>query len=275
MTCQTCGNPHQEHFCPNCGEKRHDPHSLSLKHVVEESLESFTHADHNLLRTVRAVLLQPGKLPAEYVAGRRIRYMKPLGFFLVVNLVFFLLSSTNVFNQPLSSFLTYSPYIEFGTNKTVNHLLTERHETLLTYTPRFNAAMTSSSKGFLVLLIPLYALVFSLIFVTARRTFIEHLLFATYFMAFMLLYMLVVTFLVAMPIQHFMGIQAWVRYGDGLVSFIILFALAIYLFIAFRRFYRTGVVWSLLAAMLSSVTLAVLVFAYRMVLFYKIVYAGH
>jgi Protein of unknown function (DUF3667) len=165
MTCQTCGDPHQENFCPSCGEKRYDPHSLSLKHVAEESLESFTHADHNLLRTIHAVLLRPGELPAEYVAGRRVRYMKPLGFFLLVNLLFFLLTSSNAFNQPLNSFLTYTPYTNFGSKKTIEHVLAEHHETLANYTPRFDAAMVSSSKGFLVLLIPLYALVFSLLFI--------------------------------------------------------------------------------------------------------------
>ncbi|MBO0934265.1 DUF3667 domain-containing protein [Fibrella aquatilis] len=275
MTCQTCGNPHQENFCPSCGEKRYDPHSLSLKHMLEESLETFTHADHNFLRTLHAVLLRPGELPAEYVAGRRIRYMKPLGFFLLINLLFFLLTSSNAFNQPLDSFLNYTPYITFGTNKTVDHRLAERHETLDEFTPRFNTAMASSSKGFLVLLIPLYALVFNLLFIRTRRSFIEHLVFATYFVAFMLLFMLLEKLLIAVPFMALFGQQGWVSYGDRLVTLIGLLSLAIYLFLAFRRFYQTGVVWSLLTATLSSLTLAAIVVAYRMMLFYKIVLTSH
>jgi hypothetical protein len=275
MTCQTCGNPHQQNFCPNCGEKRYDPHSLSLSHVAEEALEGFTHADQNIIRTVRAVLLRPGELPAEYVAGRRMRYMKPLAFFLVVNLVFFLLSVTNVFNQPLSSFLNYTPYTNFGTNEAVAHVLVTHHQTLDAYTPLFNGAMTNSSKGYLVLLIPLYGLLFGLLFITTGRTFIEHLIFATYFVAFMLLFMLIETFLFIIPFRWLLDERAWRAYGDILVSFTSLLAFAVYLFLAFRRFYRTGIVWSLLVALVSSIMLAVLVVAYRMLLFYKIVHMGH
>lgn len=275
MTCQTCGNPNQENFCPNCGEKRYDPHSLSLTHVAEEAVEGFTHADHNLLRTLRAVLLRPGELPAEYVAGRRVRYMKPLGFFLVVNLVFFLLSTTNVFNQPLNSFLNYPPYTEFGTDEAIRHVLTERHETLAQYTPLFNAAMTSSSKTYLVLLIPLYALVFSLLFIATGRTFIEHLIFATYYIAFMLLFMLLITFVVVVPFEWLFGQQSWVAFGDRYVSVLVLTVLTAYLSLAFRHFYRTSVFWSLLSAVVSSGMLAVLIVAYRMVLFYKIIHTGH
>lgn len=275
MTCQTCGNAHQANFCPNCGEKRYDPHSLSLKHIVEETLEGFTHADHTLIRTLRTVLFRPGELPAEYVAGRRVRYMKPLGFFLVANLIFFLLSTTNVFNQPLNSFLNYTPYTNYGTNEAVGHLLTARHQTLDEYTPVFNETMTSSSKTYLVVLIPVYALIFSLLFITTGRTFIEHLIFATYFVAFLLLLMLVETFVLIVPFQLLFDQRLWRIYGDSFVSLVSLLAFAVYLFMAFRRFYRTGTFWSLLAALFSSATLVAVIVTYRMLLFYKITQLNH
>ncbi len=275
MTCQTCGNPNQENFCPSCGEKHYDPHGLSLKHVAEEAVEGFTHADHTLIRTVRTVLFRPGELPAEYAAGRRVRYMKPLGFFLVVNLVFFLLSTTNVFNQPLDSFLNYTPYTSYGTNEAVGHVLASRHQTLRDYTPVFNAAMTGSSKAYLVLLIPVYALVFTLLFVKTSRTFIEHLIFATYFVAFLLLIMLAETFVLVVPFQWLFDQRSWRLYGDSFVLLVSLLVFAGYLFIAFRRFYQTGAVWSLSAAMLSSAALVIVIVAYRMVLFYKNVSTSH
>ena len=91
----------------------------------------------------------------------------------------------------------------------------------------------------------------------------------------MLLFMLLEKLLIPVPFMALFGPQAWVRYGDLLVSAIGLLALGTYLTLAFRRFYQAGAIWSLLAAALSSLTLAVIVVAYRMVLFYKIIYTGH
>lgn len=275
MTCQTCGHHNQEKFCPNCGEKRFDPHSLTLSHVTEEVVEGFTHADHTLLRTLKALLFRPGKLTVEYVAGRRVHYMKPLGLFLVVNLVFFLLATYNAFNQPLSSFLNYNNYTAFGTKEAVQHALTSLDQTLATYQPVFDASMKASSKTYLIVLIPLYALIFGLLMWSARRTFIEHLVFSAHFLSFVLIFFLLQQFLIVLPFIGLIGQQQWEARGDLIASFVGLIFLGFYQARAFSRFYGTGKLWSALAALLSTVLFAGVIMAYRLLLFYKIVYLNH
>ncbi|MVM37410.1 DUF3667 domain-containing protein [Spirosoma sp. HMF3257] len=275
MTCQTCGHHNQEKFCPNCGEKRFDPHSLTLSHVAEEVVESFTHADHTLLRTIKTLLFKPGKLTAEYVAGRRVHYMKPLGLFLVVNLVFFLVVDYNAFNQPLSTFLNYDNYTAFGTKEAVYHVLTTSGQTLATYQPVFDSSMKASSKGYLIVLIPLFALLFGLLMWPAHRTFIEHLVFSAHFLSFVLIFLLLQQFLIILPYVFLFGQQQWMTRGDQIWSFLGLALLGFYQARAFKRFYGTSKLWSASAALLGTLLFAGIIMAYRLILFYKILYLSH
>ncbi|MBC7893039.1 MAG: DUF3667 domain-containing protein [Sphingobacteriaceae bacterium] len=274
MTCQTCGHPHQENFCPNCGEKHHDPHHLTLRHFAEEILEGFTHVDHRFFRSVRALLFKPGLLTAEFVRGRRVPYMLPLPLFLVCNLLFFLFQTNNVFNQPLSSFTQYKPYTYFNTRQTAQRHLSISGETEAELVKRFNITMTTASKTYLFVLIPVFALLLALVFALKNRTYLEHLLFATHFYAFVLLFYLLQIVLI-LPFKLLSGQFNDSPLLDTITSLSSLLVFGFYLFLAFRRFYQTGQWASGAAAVLSSVTFVALVVGYRMLLFYKIMYTGH
>ncbi len=275
MTCQTCGNPHQAKFCPNCGEKKHDPHGLTVRHFAEETLEGFTHFDHRFFRSVRALLFKPGFLTAEFVRGRRMLYMLPLPLFLVCNLLFFFFQTNNVFNQPLSSFVGYQPYTSFGTQAAVRRALLASGESEAVFQSRFNTAMATASKSYLVVLIPAFALVLALLFAGRRRTFIEHVLLSTHFYAFMLLFYLIQTAVLYFPVRWLANQTGDSSLLDAVFSLSGVAVFAVYLFLAFRRFYQTNRFWSATAALLSSVAFVGLMVGYRMLLFYKITGFGH
>ena len=270
MICQTCGNPRQEHFCPNCGEKRHDPHALTLRHYAEETLEGFTHFDHRFFRSGRALLFKPGLLTAEFVEGRRVRYMLPLPLFLVCNLLFFALLTNNPFSQPLNTFVRFAPYTQFGTVNTVRTVLTRTGETEKELTVRFNAAMRVNSKTYLFALIPVFAGVFAMAFARRGRTFIGHLIFATHFMAFMLLFYILEFYLLTLPIQWLLRRNDYSGRLDALLSLIGLAVFGVYLFGGVRRFYGVSPGKAVLAVALTLLTFVAVLYGYRMLLFYKI-----
>ncbi|WP_162910646.1 DUF3667 domain-containing protein [Hymenobacter oligotrophus] len=68
-------------FCPGCGQPR--PHRLSTAHVLHELVHVFTHADKSIFGFARQVLLAPGRVFADYAAGRRKRYFSPFQFLLL------------------------------------------------------------------------------------------------------------------------------------------------------------------------------------------------
>ena len=82
--CLNCGHalPPPGCFCPRCGQA--PAHRLSTAHVLHEVLHVFTHADKGMVAFVPQVLLRPGQLVADYLAGRRKRYFNPFQFLLLL-----------------------------------------------------------------------------------------------------------------------------------------------------------------------------------------------
>src|SRR5580765_7609777 len=90
--CENCGNEVTQRFCGACGQRR-EPPVHSLWHFSRVATEDLTHADSRLWRTLGALLFRPGKLTAEFLAGRRARYLPPVRLYLVVSVAFFLVAS--------------------------------------------------------------------------------------------------------------------------------------------------------------------------------------
>lgn len=89
-TCANCGAPLTGNYCANCGQRgEHEIHSIW--HFSREVTEDLTHADSRLWSTMLALLLKPGLLTREFLAGRRVRYLPPLRLYLVLSVVFFLI----------------------------------------------------------------------------------------------------------------------------------------------------------------------------------------
>ena len=68
-------------FCPRCGQA--PAHRLRTAHVAHELAHVFTHADKGVLAYLPALLRHPGRLVADYLAGRRKRYFNPFQFLLL------------------------------------------------------------------------------------------------------------------------------------------------------------------------------------------------
>lgn len=88
-----CGAPLAGEYCTVCGQ-RHEPHVHTLGHFAGEALESITHADSRLWRTLGYLLVKPGLLTREFFAGRRARYLPPFRLYLVISLLFFVVAGT-------------------------------------------------------------------------------------------------------------------------------------------------------------------------------------
>jgi hypothetical protein len=94
--CPSCGAPRQGPYCANCGERFLSPADFHLRHFLLHDLpHEVWHVDGKLKRTLRALFVRPGFLPAEYTAGRRVAYIAPLRLYLAVFLVHLALVATS------------------------------------------------------------------------------------------------------------------------------------------------------------------------------------
>jgi len=76
-TCGNCGATTGGTYCSVCGQdtKLEPP---TVTEYFHELLAHFVHLDGKLWRTLRPLFFRPGKLPQDYLANKRARYVKPL-----------------------------------------------------------------------------------------------------------------------------------------------------------------------------------------------------
>ena len=89
LVCANCGSALAGEFCGACGQ-RHEPHLHTVAHFAAEALESISHADSRLWKTLWYLVSRPGFLTREFFEGRRVRYLPPFRLYLVISVVFFL-----------------------------------------------------------------------------------------------------------------------------------------------------------------------------------------
>jgi hypothetical protein len=96
--CANCGTGLRGEYCLSCGQ-RHDPHVHSVAHFAGEALESLSHADSRLWRTLWLLVSRPGRLTREFFAGRRASYLPPFRLYLVLSVLFFIVAGLPA-NEP-------------------------------------------------------------------------------------------------------------------------------------------------------------------------------
>ncbi len=94
--CANCGHPMIGPYCAVCGQPI-NTHRRTIGHLLHEFFKDIISFDSRILRTVRALLFQPGELPKSFHEGRTQRYMPAVRLYLFVSLLFFLfLSATGI-----------------------------------------------------------------------------------------------------------------------------------------------------------------------------------
>lgn len=89
--CDDCGAEVTGRFCANCGQTAHT--HRTLLHLGEEILHGVMHFDSRIWRTLPLLVVDPGRLTREWVAGKRTRYVSPLAMYLFTLFVMFMILS--------------------------------------------------------------------------------------------------------------------------------------------------------------------------------------
>lgn len=90
--CKNCGTPLEARYCPECGQRDIDL-ERPLHELLGEALRETLDVDGRLARTLWAMVRRPGLVTSEYLAGRRKRYSPPFRLYLIISLLFFLLTA--------------------------------------------------------------------------------------------------------------------------------------------------------------------------------------
>jgi hypothetical protein len=91
--CANCGAPfapQRRRFCPECGQETHTQ-APTLHEFAQQLGGAYFSTEGALWRTLKLLLLKPGELTRQYLAGRRKHYVLPLRLYLTISLITLLL----------------------------------------------------------------------------------------------------------------------------------------------------------------------------------------
>jgi hypothetical protein len=258
--CHNCGAAVSYHYCALCGQetKLHVP---SAAEFVHEFVGHYVALEGRLWKTLAYLLFKPGLLTAEYIAGRRVRYVEPLRVYLSMSILFFAL--LKVVGAPVGDMT-----LDSQEKKAVAEAIAEEQQqhsgerAKLARVEGLSPAQVKKFDDFFVMpdkeraklltnaffsyvpyamfcLMPIFALYLKLLYLGSGRRYGEHLLFAlhTNAFAFALFGMLIGT-----------SALSW-----GLASFVLCSWLVIYLPKAMRRVYGGSLPGTLLRWLVLSV----------------------
>lgn len=119
VECLNCGHPLDvsHKYCPNCSQAN-STKKLILKDFFDEFFSNIISYDSRLLKTLAALLLRPGRITKDYIAGKRVSYTNPFRFLLSLAIIYFLLMSFSGDFEQLNRFGTNAKDDPFNLNVT-------------------------------------------------------------------------------------------------------------------------------------------------------------
>ena len=272
--CIACGADLAGRYCAACGEAA-GHHDYSLKHFAEEALETLAHVDGRVFSTFRSLVTQPGQLASNFLAGRRKSQMGPVQLFVVCNVIYFLMQPLTViipFTSNLRIQTTERPWSRLASAMVASKVAARRIATV-EYTRAFDEAAHLQGKSLVILMVPLFAFGAWTVYGRTRRFYAEHLVFAFYVFAFLMLWMGISTLALTKPVLFGLR-QGW---SNGVIetiaSTVITLPFAMYLFAAARRTYAESRWRTAFKTLLLSGWAVAVLTAYRFVLFFTSFYA--
>ncbi|NNC83645.1 MAG: DUF3667 domain-containing protein [Flavobacteriales bacterium] len=89
--CLNCSTPLQgESFCHECGQENSDK-NITLGTLVKDFLGDYFSFDSKFFNTFIPLLIHPGKVPAEFMDGKRVSHVPPLRSLIFTSFIFFLI----------------------------------------------------------------------------------------------------------------------------------------------------------------------------------------
>lgn len=269
-TCKSCGNLFTGSYCNLCGEKVLLVSDRKFKSFLGTVLIAVTFADSKFIRTLWLILMNPGYLSKDYVDGIRVKYIRPLQLFFILNLVYFLFPVLQLFNSSLFTQMYLLPH-----RGLVRSLVLEKVATgtmsLQAYTLLYDAKSQSLAKLLIVVFIVLASIPLSLIFRKKKLYFTDHTALAVELASFNLaVNALLLSFIFWFLNTLFNWAEStWINYLDDVaIAFIFILTNVYFLWRASKTFYGQKGIKSIVKVVLAIVGLYASLEAYRFILFF-------
>lgn len=280
--CPTCREERATHFCGRCGEKRLDHHDLTIAGLVGHALESLTHVDGRVFRSVRDLVIRPGALTAAYMRGQRRPYFAPFQMFLVTNVLFFIFQSAlgfQVLSNDLGSHIgtwkgSGAQFYSAIARPIAERRLAATGRTIEQYTDVFNHAVRVNAKGLVVAMVPMVGLVLLASFPRARYPVTTATVLALHFLAFFLLLETLLILILGIPAGRLLSALGVGWLWDPLTSAVLIAICAAWIYQACRVVYGASAKSAALKAAGIAGLLVPVIICYRFIVFLVTLYTS-
>ena len=247
--CLNCGSQVLGNYCHSCGQHTRE-HNQGVWQFVLEFLEEFIRFDSKFLRTIVPLIIKPGFLTREWVAGKRVRYISPLKLYISLSAICFLMVSltthpnvVNVGNGEAQSIAEARTAIDRDKESTNSEFkkwildqtgkFTQDGSTGAARRQEFNDKFVGRLSTANLILLPIFALLFKFLYIRRSKFYVEHLVFALHYYAFfclstacILLFTKVVHFsppaaLIVIWMLVYLPVSMMVNYQQGFIKSVI------------------------------------------------------
>jgi hypothetical protein len=281
--CPNCGAHLKDKYCSHCGQKRNERHDFRISHFLGETVHAFTHFDTKFFTTLRYLFTRPGYLTLEFIRGHRKKYMNPVQIFLISNIVYFIFPLFDTFTTELAIHMD-GP----GLHATIRGMVEEKIKkdgiSYTQYETEFNEHEKGKAKTLIILMIPIFAVFFSAMFLRQKRFFTEQLVFTLHFFSFLLIFgvvgvslfyiiiALVAKLLIILGVGGFAyDMFRFFKTDDGISSFLVIVFFT-YFFISIKMVYSQSNAEGVIKSLISLCLLFYTVQIYRFILFFATFY---
>lgn len=161
LTCINCGKEVATKYCPDCGQ-RNPPKPINLMTMYQDFQSRVYGFDGMFPRTIRDLTLRPGEVARTFIAGNRVKYVGPVGYFFIMVTSFIIVMN-----------LLGIDFFEYGSanNPVSNMEGAERSEGLTRY---FMDQVRNNMRIFNFAMVPVTAFVTMLFFRKSGLNYLEN-----------------------------------------------------------------------------------------------------
>lgn len=277
LTCANCETVLQGTYCHQCGQKKISHHDYSLKHFIAHAFHDITHFDSKIFRSLLPLCFKPGSLTAAYLSGKQARFIKPITLFILMNLFFFVVGYRLGLLHWNMSGVMWGPHSKLA-KRLVEEKIKTSGQTSEEFEKHFNAALARQQRSMFLIIIPFLALALKLLYPFSRRYYVEHLIYAIHFFAYLLLFLSIGLPALILAVGVFdlaLGTKIAPTIGrDPWIIVPLTGGIFIYHLFALSRVYHQGrILTSVKAIVLSACVMALVPFVCRPILFFMTFYA--
>jgi len=137
IVCKNCHHIYHGKYCSECGQKA-ETNRFTIKHIIETTSHAFLNVffffERGASLTFKELLISPGKFLRNYLSGKRINHITPIGYVLLVGtistLLYTYLGDEMMKNMPFGEELTNDKNRVISTKDVVKYIT--EHQVLST-----------------------------------------------------------------------------------------------------------------------------------------------